>query len=80
MATITLEYNPRTKGSVDFLKRMRESGLFAIRRTSFKRKNGMGNIEKNTAIEKLYGMFKNTSLLSSEDFANNKEFDFSWIR
>ena len=74
MATITLEYNPRTKGAVDFLNRMRESGMFTIK-TPTKRKNAMENIEKETAIDKLYGMFKNTTLLSSEDFAKNKEFE-----
>jgi len=30
---------------------------------------------KDTAIDKLCGMFKNTSLLSSDDFAKNKEIE-----
>jgi len=31
--------------------------------------------KKESAIYKLYGMFKNTRLLSSEDFANNKKIE-----
>ena len=31
--------------------------------------------KKNNAVDKLYGMFKDTSLLSSDDFARNKKFE-----
>jgi hypothetical protein len=31
MATITLEYNPRVKGAVELLGRIRESGFFTIK-------------------------------------------------
>ncbi|MCL2041152.1 MAG: hypothetical protein FWG84_03810 [Bacteroidales bacterium] len=30
------------------------------------------NVNQNTAMDKLCGMFKNTRLLSSDDFAKNK--------
>ena len=54
MATITLEYNPRTKGTVDFLKRMRESGLFAIKRTLPKRKSGMEEAMEDIEMGRVY--------------------------
>ena len=34
-----------------------------------------GEEKKDTALDKLYGMFKNTSLLSSDEFAKNKRFE-----
>jgi hypothetical protein len=33
------------------------------------------NINQKTAVDKLYGMFKNTPLQSSDDFAKNKEYE-----
>jgi len=62
MATITLEYNPRTKDAVDFLNRMRESGMFTIK-TPPKRKSGLeeamediekGRVYKATNVEDLF--------------------------
>jgi len=32
-------------------------------------------VTQKSAIDKLCGMFKNTSLLSSDDFAKNKEYE-----
>ena len=40
METITLEYNPHTKGTLDFLNRIRESGFFTIK-TPRRKKSGM---------------------------------------
>ena len=40
MATITLEYNPHTKGALEFVNRIRESGFFIVK-TPPKRKSGM---------------------------------------
>ena len=34
-----------------------------------------GEVKKETAVDELYGMFKNTSLLSSDEFAKNKKFE-----
>ena len=39
--------------------------------TATKRKN----IIQNTAVNKLCGMFKNTNLLSSDDFSKKKEYE-----
>jgi predicted transcriptional regulator len=62
MATVTLEYNPRTKGAIDYLNRIRESGYFTIR-TQHKRKSGieesiedieMGRVFKANDVEDLF--------------------------
>jgi hypothetical protein len=34
MATITLEYNPQTKGALEFVNRIKESGYFTIKTPS----------------------------------------------
>jgi len=68
MATITLEYNPRTKGAVDFLNRIRESGMFTIK-TPLKRKSGMeesmediemGRVYEAKDVEDLFRQLTNT--------------------
>jgi hypothetical protein len=33
------------------------------------------SVNQNTPVDKLCGMFKNTSLLSSDDFAKNKKYE-----
>ena len=33
------------------------------------------NVNQNTAVDKLFGMFQNTSLQSSDDFAKNKKYE-----
>ena len=38
-------------------------------------KNEQKKDDHNVAIDKLFGMFKNTNLLSSEDFAKNKKYE-----
>jgi hypothetical protein len=44
MATITLEYNPRVKGAVDLLSRIKESGFFTIKtKSSSHPRAGYGN-------------------------------------
>jgi predicted transcriptional regulator len=62
MATITLEYNPRTKGAVDFLNHIRKSGFFTIK-TQYKRKSSieasmedieMGRVHKANNVEDLF--------------------------
>ena len=53
MATITLEYNPRTKGAMDFLHRMKESGLFTIK-TPPRRKSGMEEALEDIEMGRVY--------------------------
>ena len=62
MATITLEYNSRTKGAVDFLNLIRESGFFTIKGV-YQRKSGMeesiedikmGRINKAKDVDDLF--------------------------
>ena len=33
------------------------------------------NVNQNAAVNKLFGMFQNTSLQSSDDFAKNKKYE-----
>jgi hypothetical protein len=33
------------------------------------------NVNQNAALDKLFGMFQNTNLQSSDDFAKNKEYE-----
>ena len=53
MATVTLEYNPRTKGAVDFLNRIRESGFFTIKAAS-KIKSGMEESMEDIKMGRVY--------------------------
>ena len=53
MATVTLEYNPRTKGAVDFLNRIRESGFFTIK-TASKTKSGMEESMEDLRMGRIY--------------------------
>ena len=53
MATITLEYNPQTRGAVDFLNRVRESGFFKIK-TLPKRKSGIEEAMEDIKTGKVY--------------------------
>ena len=62
MASITLEYNPRTKGAVDFVNRIRKSGFFTVK-TMPKKKSGieealddieMGRVFKANDVEDLF--------------------------
>jgi len=78
MATITLEYNPRTKGTVDFLNRMRESGLFAIK-TPHKRESDREGVMKDVEMDRVYdevlitkGLQQLSSLSNTFNFLNNE--------
>jgi len=62
MATITLEYNPKTKGALEFVNRIRESGYFTIKTIST-RQSGideaiedikMGKVHKAKNVEDLF--------------------------
>jgi len=53
MATITLEYNPQTKGTLEFVNRIRESGFFTIKIPS-KRKSGIEEAMEDIKIGKVY--------------------------
>ena len=53
MATITLEYNPQTKGSLEFINRIKESGFFTIKAPS-KRKSGIEEAIEDIKTGKVY--------------------------
>ena len=62
METITLEYNPRIKGAVDFVNRIRKSGFFTVK-TMPQKKSGieealedieMGRVFKANNVEDLF--------------------------
>ena len=53
MATITLEYNPKTKGTLEFVNRIRESGFFTIKTLS-KRKSGIDEAIEDIKMGKVY--------------------------
>jgi len=53
MATITLEYNPRTKGAMDFLHRIKESGLFTIK-TPPRKKSAMEEAVEDIELGRVY--------------------------
>ena len=53
MATITLEYNPQTKGTLEFVNRIRESGFFTIK-THSKRQRGIDEAMEDIKMGKVY--------------------------
>jgi hypothetical protein len=53
MATIILEYNPRVKGAVDLLNRIKESGFFT-NKTKIKRKSGIEESMKDIEMGRVY--------------------------
>jgi hypothetical protein len=53
MATITLEYNPKTKGTLEFVNRIRESGFFTIKTLS-KRQSGIDEAMEDIKMGKVY--------------------------
>ncbi|MDR0233001.1 MAG: hypothetical protein LBI82_12940 [Dysgonamonadaceae bacterium] len=53
MATITLEYDIHTKGVVDFLDRIRESGFFTIKSPE-KKKSGMEESIEDIEMGRVY--------------------------
>jgi len=53
MATITLEYDTHTKGVVDFLERIRESGFFTIK-TPKRKKSGMEESIEDVEMGRVY--------------------------
>ena len=53
MATITLEYNPKTQGALEFVNRIRESGFFTIKIPS-KRQSGIEEAMEDIKMGKVY--------------------------
>ncbi|MCL2598273.1 MAG: hypothetical protein FWD66_11635 [Paludibacter sp.] len=53
MATITLEYNPQTKGALECVNRIRESGFFTIK-TRSKRQSGIEEAMEDIKMGKVY--------------------------
>jgi len=53
MATITLEYNPQTKGTLEFVNRIRESGFFTIK-THSKRQRAIDEAMEDIKTGKVY--------------------------
>ena len=53
MAIITLEYNPQTKGTLEFVNRIRESGFFTIKTLS-KRQSGIEEAMEDIKMGKVY--------------------------